>query len=69
LNGNDGSEIYGTVYAPTCNVKKDGTAANSYIGQVIGYTFTMIGNATLTLTFDTDNAWEGPSYGYVDLSN
>ena len=69
MNGNDGSEVYGTVYAPTCELKKDGGAMNTYIGQLIGYTFTMIGNATLTLTFNADDAWEGVNDAYVDLSN
>jgi hypothetical protein len=54
---------------PLAKEKKDGNATNTYVGQVIGYTFTMIGNATLTLTFNADDAWEGVNDAYVDLSN
>jgi Flp pilus assembly protein TadG len=68
IDGNVTSEVYGTIYAPICNVKKAGTSGMQFVGQVIGYTFQNIGTANLTLEYNANDAGKGVTPAYVDLS-
>ncbi|MDD5367943.1 MAG: pilus assembly protein TadG-related protein [Anaerolineaceae bacterium] len=67
IDGNNNSEIYGTLYAPTCHMKKTGVSGMQFVGQLIGYDFSNIGTANLILTFDADDAGEGITPAYIDL--
>jgi Flp pilus assembly protein TadG len=68
LNGTQDSYINGTVYAPTCNIKMNGTGGNFYQGQVIGYDITLLGGAQIDMLFiDADN-WKEQGPAKIDLN-
>jgi hypothetical protein len=68
FNGTSQSYINGTVYAPTCSIKLNGTGGNFYQGQVIGYDVTMTGTASINMTYVEGDNLEVPQPALVDLS-
>ena len=68
FNGTQDSFIKGTVYAPTCTVKMNGTGGNFYQGQMIGYDVTMLGGAAINMIFVEDDNFEAQNAAKVDLN-
>lgn len=68
INGNNGSSITGTVYAPTCYVKKVGTEEMKFIGQLIGYVFTNSGDSYLNIQYDGSLVYQGDISAKVSLT-
>ncbi len=66
FNGNMDSYINGTVYAPTCAVKMNGTGGNFYQGQMVGYDITLLGGATINLQYVEGDNYEGQTPSQVD---
>ncbi len=68
FNGTQDSFIKGTVYAPTCSVKMNGTGGNFYQGQMIGFDVTMLGGAAINLIFVEDDNLVAQNSAQVDLT-
>ncbi len=57
LNGGNDSIFEGTIYAPTCPAQYNGTSDQlSFKGQIIAYDFSLIGTASLKITFNDQDA-------------
>ena len=68
FNGNIDSYINGTVYAPTCAVKMNGTGGNFYQGQMVGYNTTLLGGAKINLQYVAGDNYEPPIASRVSLT-
>jgi Flp pilus assembly protein TadG len=68
FNGTSQSYIKGTVYAPTCSIKLNGTGGNFYQGQVIGYEVTMTGTAGINMLYVTGDNLEVQRPAKIDLN-
>jgi Flp pilus assembly protein TadG len=68
FNGNQDSYIKGTVYAPSCTVKMNGTGGNFYRGQMIGYDITLLGGAAINLQYVSGDNWQPLKPSKVDLT-
>ena len=68
FNGTSNSYIKGTIYAPTCSVKMNGTGGNFYQGQMIGYDITMLGGAAINMLYVEDDNYEAQEPAKVDLN-
>ena len=63
INGNSGDAFQGTIYAPYCDVRLNGTSdSSSFQSQLIGYTVDLTGASGVTLNYTAgDNAtWTVP---------
>lgn len=70
INGNSGDAFWGTIYAPYCNLKLNGTSdSNSFQSQLIGYTVDLTGASGVTLNYDAGSSavWTIPQQ--VGLAN
>lgn len=68
FNGNEQSFINGTVYAPTCSIKLNGSGGNFYQGQLIGYAITMDGGAKINMSFVKGDNYVSAQPAKVDLT-
>jgi len=68
FNGNMDSYINGTIYAPTCAVKMNGTSGNFYQGQIVGYDITLLGGATINLQYVAGDNYQPATAAKVDLT-
>ena len=59
INGSSGQKLRGTIYAPYCNMRINGTSGSGFESQLIGYTVDMSGNSNVTLTYDPNNNMAG----------
>lgn len=66
FNGNSESYINGTVLAPTCSVKMNGTGGNFYQGQMVGYDITLLGGASINLQYVEGDNYEAQQPSRVD---
>jgi len=56
INGNSGDAFWGTIYAPYCDVKLNGTSdSSSFQSQIIGYTVDLTGASNVTLNYIADD--------------
>lgn len=63
INGNSSDAFRGTIYAPYCNIKLNGTSSPSgFQSQLIGYTVDLSGTSDINLTYDdeTSPVWDLP---------
>ena len=60
--------IKGTVFAPTCHVQMNGTGGNFYQGQMIGYDITLLGGATINLSYIEGDNYAPQQPSKVDLT-
>ncbi|MBE3145467.1 MAG: hypothetical protein IMZ61_16320 [Planctomycetes bacterium] len=68
FNGNMDSYINGTIYAPTCAVKMNGTGGNFYQGQMVGYNITLLGGATINLQYVAGDNYQPATAAQVSLT-
>jgi hypothetical protein len=68
INGSAGTEVFGTIYGPSCPMTFNGTAATGFVGQVISYVLTLEGDAAFTLQYVDADAGDGPTGGTVGLA-
>lgn len=68
FNGTSDSYIKGTIFAPTCAVKMNGTGGNFYQGQMVGYDITLLGGATINLQYIEGDNYEAQQPSRVDLT-
>ena len=68
FNGNADSYIKGTVFAPTCHVQMNGTGGNFYQGQMVGYDITLLGGATINLSYIEGDNYAPQQPSKVDLT-
>jgi hypothetical protein len=54
INGNSNQILWGTIYAPYCDFKINGTSTNGFHSQVIGYTVDLSGSANITVNYNPD---------------
>jgi len=56
INGHSGDAFQGTIYAPYCNIKINGTSdSSSFQSQIIGYTVDLTGASNVTLNYNEDD--------------
>jgi len=62
INGNSTDQLRGTIYAPYCNMKLNGSSGTVLEAQLIGYTVDLTGASGVTLTYDDTNngTWNYP---------
>ncbi len=58
----------GTVYAPTCSVKMNGTGGNFYQGQMVGFDVNLLGGAAIDLIFVEEDNFVAQNPAKVDLT-
>ena len=68
FNGTQESYLKGTVYAPTCSVKMNGTGGNFYQGQMVGFDINLLGGAAINLQFVAQDNLEAQNPAEVDLT-
>jgi hypothetical protein len=57
INGDSDNTYTGTIFAPYCDITiNGGNETTSYTAQVIGYTVTILGNATTDLYYDENSS-------------
>lgn len=66
FNGNMSSYINGTIFAPSCALKLNGTGGNFYQGQLVGYNITLLGGATIHLSYVAGDNYQDQSPAKVD---
>ncbi len=66
FNGNMGSYINGTIYAPTCAINMNGNGGAFYQGQIVGYQLTLLGGADINLQYVAGDNYEDQSPARVD---
>ena len=67
INGDSANTYTGTIFAPYCEIEIDGTSGTiSYTAQFIGYTVSILGNATTQLYYDVNSsAQSNPKIGLM----
>ena len=68
INGSSGQMLKGTIYAPFCNMKINGTSDGGFQSQIIGYTVDMSGTAAVTINYNSDDNASGTIPLQVGLS-
>jgi hypothetical protein len=63
INGSSADQLAGTIYAPYCNIKLNGSSGTVINSQVIGYTVDLTGASGVTLNYPSGNEvyWNIPS--------
>src|SRR5215213_112943 len=57
INGSSTQELWGTIYAPYCDIDINGTSASGFHSQLVGYTVDLSGSANVSLIYNQgDNA-------------
>lgn len=57
INGNAGDAFWGTIYAPYCGLKLNGTSdSTSFQSQLVGYTVDLTGASGVTLNYDDNTS-------------
>ncbi|HEY3345823.1 MAG TPA: pilus assembly protein TadG-related protein [Anaerolineaceae bacterium] len=68
FNGTSDSLINGTIFAPSCSAKMNGTGGNFYRGQVIAYDITLVGGASLNMQYVSADNYQEQTPAKEDLT-
>jgi hypothetical protein len=52
INGGSGQQMRGSIYAPFCNLKINGSSTSGFESQLIGYTVDLSGTADVNINYD-----------------
>jgi hypothetical protein len=52
INGGSGQQMRGTIYAPFCKIKINGSSTSGFQSQLIGYDVDLSGSSAVTINYD-----------------